>query len=62
MTWLKSTAIFAAGIITTVSIALFIYDMRNGEGVNLIHYLMPFSVGMILSALLMLTYLDSDTQ
>jgi|TARA_R110000744_G_scaffold62471_6_gene128941 hypothetical protein len=62
MTWLKSTAIFAAGIITTVSISLFIYDMRNGEGVNLIHYLMPFSVGMILSALLMLTYLDSDTQ
>ena len=62
MTWLKVIAVFTAGIITTISIAVFIYDMRHGEGVNLIHYLMPFSVGMILSALLMLTYLDSDTQ
>jgi|8_EtaG_2_1085327.scaffolds.fasta_scaffold01601_5 hypothetical protein len=57
---LKITAITSVVITTTLSTYLFSYDIFNANAVAWIHYIIPFTVGMIFAASSVMLFLDSQ--
>jgi hypothetical protein len=55
---LKVIAIFSVTITMSLSIYLFSYDIFNITSVAWIHYIIPFTVGMIFAASSVMLFLD----
>ena len=53
-------AVFSVSITMSLSIYLFSYDIFNIAHVAWIHYIVPFSVGVIFAASSIMMYVDSQ--
>mgnify|MGYP003626994474 CR=1 FL=1 len=57
---LKTVAIFSVTITVALSTYIFSYDIFNANAVAWIHYIIPFSVGMIFAGSTVMLYLDNS--
>jgi len=57
---LKVIAVFSVTITMSLSIYLFSYDIFNITSVAWIHYIVPFSVGVVFAASSIMMYVDSQ--